>query len=140
MAVTALGHEAVKVDSGREAIQLAETEDFDVILLDIVMPEMDGFEILGRLKENERLQHIPVIVISVLEDEKENVARAIELCAEDFLPKDFDRVVFKARVNSALEKKRNHDANRRYLQEVGVITHAAEILENGPVNPERLGF
>lgn len=140
MAVAALGHEAVKVDNGREAIQLTETEDFDAILLDIVMPEMDGFEVLRWLKENERLQHIPVIVISALEDEKENVARAIELGAEDFLPKDFDRVVFEARVNCALQKKRNLDANRRYLQEVGVITHAAEILENGPVNPERLGL
>ena len=139
MAVNSLGHDVVQVESGSEAIDLANTEDFDTILLDIIMPEMDGFEVLCKLKESEQ-QHIPVIVISSLEDEKENVARAIELGAEDFLPIDFNRVVFKARINSALEKKRNRDRNRQYMREVSVLTKAAEILESGPVNPSRLGL
>ena len=102
--------------------------------------ETDGFEVLKHLKDDPDLREIPTIVISSLEDEKENVAKAIELGAEDFLPKAFPPAVFRARVNSALEKKRLRDDELRIFRGVDVLTHAAKNLEGGPVNPKLLNL
>ena len=77
--------------------------EVDLALLDIVMPEMDGFEVLRRLHADEALRHVPVIVVSSLED-MSDVTRAIELGAVDFLPKNFDATLLKARIRACLEK------------------------------------
>ena len=83
-------------------------EPVDLVLLDIMMPELDGYEVLRRIKGDPELRHIPVIMISALDD-LESVVRCIELGAEDYLPKPFDPVLLKARVGACLEKKRWHD-------------------------------
>jgi DNA-binding response OmpR family regulator len=78
---------------------------FDLVLLDVVMPAMDGRQVLQKLKTDAAWKDVPVIMISGL-DEIESVVRCIELGAEDYLPKPFDPVLLHARVNACLEKKR----------------------------------
>jgi class 3 adenylate cyclase len=86
-------------------------------LLDIVMPELDGVSVLERLKGDPALQHVPVIVISAV-DEIDSVVRCIEMGAEDYLPKPFDPVLLRARINAALAKKRLHELERERVREV----------------------
>ena len=93
---------------GREALDLLRTRPFDLVLLDIMMPELNGYQVLAELKADERLRHIPVIMISAV-DELDSVIRCIELGAEDYLPKPFNPTLLRARVGACLEKKRLHD-------------------------------
>jgi two-component system, sensor histidine kinase and response regulator len=102
------GHEVHTASSGREALQLLGETPFEVVLLDIMMPDMDGYEVLGRIKDDRRLQHIPVIMISAI-DEVQSVVRCIEAGAEDYLAKPFDPTLLKARIGASLEKKRGRD-------------------------------
>ena len=102
-AVEALGHRTVRAVNGVEALATIAGGEVDLVLLDIVMPEMDGFEVLRRLHADEALRHVPVIVVSSLED-MSDVTRAIELGAVDFLPKNFDATLLKARIRACLEK------------------------------------
>jgi adenylate cyclase len=112
-----LDHEAVAAVDGRDALQRLAGEAVDLILLDIMMPDMDGFEVLRRLKLDARLRHVPVIMISALDD-LDSVVRCVELGAEDHLPKPFDPVLLKARVGACLEKKRRHDQEVAYLSRI----------------------
>jgi two-component system sensor histidine kinase/response regulator len=102
------GHSVVTAQDGQEAIDTARTLAFDLILLDIMMPQMDGYTALKHLKSDEILRHVPVIMISALVD-IDSVVRCIEMGAEDYLPKPFDPVLLRARVGACLEKKRAHD-------------------------------
>jgi two-component system sensor histidine kinase/response regulator len=102
------GHVVVTAISGEDALQLAHEHPFDLVLLDIMMPDMDGYEVLGRLKADERLRHIPVIMISAL-NEVQSVVRCIEAGAEDYLAKPFNPTLLKARIGACLEKKRGQD-------------------------------
>jgi two-component system, sensor histidine kinase and response regulator len=102
------GHTVRAVSSGREALQLMREVAFDLVLLDIMMPDMDGYEVLGHIKADERLHHIPVIMISALH-EVESVVRCIEAGAEDYLAKPFNPTLLKARIGACLEKKRGRD-------------------------------
>ena len=90
---------------GSEALDRVATEDFDLVLLDVMMPVMDGFEVLARMKADRRMRSIPVLVISAL-DEIDSVVRAIEMGAEDYLVKPFDPVLLRTRIGALLEKKR----------------------------------
>lgn len=101
-------------ESGEQALEIVQTVPLDVILLDIMMPGMDGREVLRHLKENERTRHIPVIMISAL-DELESVIYCIENGAEDFLPKPFNPTFLRARIGASLEKKYFRDQEQRYL-------------------------
>lgn len=139
-AVAALGYAAEAVGSGAEALKLLGGAAFDVVLLDIVMPEMDGFEVLGALKASARTRDLPVIVISALDEEMSSVVKAIELGAEDFLPKDFEVALLRARLSTSVEKKRLRDNEKEYLREVTKLTRAASTLELGKFNPEKLGI
>ena len=112
-----LEHEAVTAIHGRDALDRLATETVDLILLDIMMPEMDGFAVLRRLKEDARLRHIPVIMISALDD-IDSVVHCIELGADDHLPKPFDPVLLKARIGACLEKKRWRDQEVAYLARI----------------------
>ncbi|TPI70007.1 response regulator [Mesorhizobium sp. B3-1-3] len=138
--VEALGHEAEAVESGRAALDLLATDNFDLILLDIMMPVMDGFEVLKSLKASSRTRDVPIIVISALDDEMSSVVKAIELGAEDFLPKDFELALLKARVSTCIEKKRLRDIEKEYLRQVAKLTKAAATLESGRFNPSKLGI
>ncbi len=139
-AVTSLGHAAEAVASGAEALERIAKTVFDLILLDIVMPEMDGFEVLRALKSSAHTRDLPVIVISALDEEMPSVVRAIELGAEDFLPKDFELSLLKARLSTCIEKKRLRDNEKEYLRQVAKLTRAATTLEMGRFNPEKLGI
>jgi len=105
------GYRAAAAESGAEALALLESRTFDLILLDIIMPEMSGFQILERLKAAEAWRDIPVIMISSLE-EIDSVARSLEFGADDYLTKPFNSVLLRARIRSSLEKKRLHDLER----------------------------
>ena len=105
MSVKRLGYESALAENGREALDILRKDTFDLVLLDIVMPEMDGYEVLAVLKTDPELRDIPVVVISTLED-SDDVVKAIELGAEDHLPKTFDPILLKARISACLEKKR----------------------------------
>ena len=102
------GYTTATAENGREALERLRADNFDLVLLDIMMPEMDGYEVLQRLKADEALRHIPVIMISAL-SELESVVRCIELGAEDYLPKPFNPTLLKARIGACLEKKRARD-------------------------------
>ncbi|MBT3658619.1 MAG: response regulator [Rhodospirillaceae bacterium] len=86
---------------GREALALADSEPFDVILLDLMMPDLNGFEVLARLKADARTENIPVIMISAY-DEQSKATQCIEIGAEDYLSKPFNAVLLAARINPAL--------------------------------------
>src|SRR5712691_4272894 len=113
---------------GNEALRHLGEGAFDLVLLDVMMPEMNGYELLERIRADERLRHIPVIMISAL-DQLESVVRCIELGAEDYLPKPFNPVLLRARVGACLEKKRLRDQEIRYLGDVARVTSAAAAVE-----------
>ena len=102
------GHTVAEAESGRQALDMLRAEPFDLVLLDILMPEMDGYEVLRQMKSDSTLRDVPVIVISA-QDELESMVRGIELGAEDYLPKSFDPVLLRARLEACLEKKRLRD-------------------------------
>jgi len=112
-----LDHETVAAINGRDALDRLAGDAVDLILLDIMMPEMDGFEVLRRLKADARLRHVPVIMISALDD-IDSVVRCVALGAEDYLPKPFDPVLLKARLGACLEKKRWRDQEVAYLARI----------------------
>jgi len=102
------GHLVRTAANGRDALQLMRETAFDLVLLDIMMPDMDGYEVLGHIKADDLLQHIPVIMISALH-EVQSVVRCIEAGAEDYLAKPFNPTLLKARIGACLEKKRGRD-------------------------------
>ena len=140
LAMRALGHEATVAHDGIAALEVLREHPVDVILLDIVMPRMDGYEVLGELKADPDLRDIPVIVISSLEDEIESVARAIELGAIDFLPKQFVPSILKARLDASLARKRFRDRELAYFRDVEQLTKAAEVIEAGAFKPSELAL
>jgi adenylate cyclase len=111
------GHTVRAAVNGLEALELFAEESADLVLLDIVMPELDGVSVLQRLKETPGTQHVPVIMISAVE-EIESVVRCIEGGADDYLPKPFNAVILRARINAGLTKKRLHDIERAHVREV----------------------
>jgi DNA-binding response OmpR family regulator len=131
------GYDVCIADSGHKALTLLNTQEVDLILLDVMMPEMDGCEVLLKLKEDGRWRDLPVIMISAL-DEIESVVRCIERGAEDYLPKPFDPVLLRARIGACLEKKRLRDQEVLYLRDVGHVTHAAAAVEAGQFAAETL--
>ena len=139
-AIKKLGHEAICKLDGPSALEVLSKGTIDIVLLDIVMPGMSGFEVLQTMKSSVRLRDIPVIVISSLDDDMDSVVRGIELGAEDFLPKDFDPILLKARVGAGIEKKRLRDLELEYLRQVDRLTKAAAVLEAGNFNPSKLGI
>lgn len=102
----AMGHEPIFVENGRQALErVRDDERLDAVLLDIRMPEMDGFEVLERLRAGGHLRHTPVIVVTGLQEERDAV-RCIEIGAEDFLSRPIRPALLAARLNASLEKKR----------------------------------
>ena len=102
------GYAVANAANGQSALEMLVASPYDMVLLDIMMPELDGYEVLRRMKANERLEHIPVIMISAL-GEMDSVARCIEMGADDYLSKPFNPVLLRARVGASLEKKRGRD-------------------------------
>jgi adenylate cyclase len=119
------GHQVVTAKDGREGLDMARAEAFDVILLDVLMPELDGYEVLEQLKKDPALRHIPVVMITGLDD-IESAVRCIELGADDYLPKPIDPVVLGARINAGLTKKRLHDLEMQHVEEVDRLNRRLE--------------
>ena len=131
------GHRVTAVEDGGSALEALRDGRFDVVLLDVLMPELDGWETLAQIERNEKLRHVPVIMVSALED-IESVVRCIELGAADYLPKPFDPVLLRARINGCLTKKRLHDLELEYIEQVGHVVDAATAVENGSFTAESL--
>lgn len=139
-ALSADGHMPVTAENGLEALEVLRSEDessVDVVLLDLEMPELDGYETLTRIKADDRLRHVPVIVISSV-DELDSVVRCIENGAADYLPKPFDAALLRARLNASLAEKRLRDLQLEYLEQVGRVVDAAAAVEADDFDPGRL--
>ena len=111
------GYSIYTAENGREALELVGMQDFDLVLLDIMMPEIDGFEVLRNLKSDEALRDIPVIMISAL-DEIDSAVRCIEMGAEDYLSKPFDPVLLKARIGANLRIRRMRDREHAIAEQL----------------------
>jgi len=116
--------------NGREALDLLQSTPFDLVLLDIMMPDMNGYEVLERMKAGAGLRDIPVIMISAL-SEIDSVIRCIELGAEDYLPKPFNPTLLRARISATLEKKALRDEVRASLARLEEELDAARKLQLG---------
>ena len=102
--LTHQGHRVAEAADGHEAMRLLEERVFDVLLLDILMPGLNGFEVLQRLREGDRLRRTSVIVVSAL-DEVHGLVRCLEAGADDYMTKPVDKVLLRARINSCLMKR-----------------------------------
>lgn len=121
------GHRVIAAESGAAALALSARHPFDLVLLDLMMPGMSGLEVLTRLKASEEVRHIPVIMISSL-DEIDSTVRCIEAGAEDYLTKPFNPVLLRARVDASLEKKRLRDREQAILEELRSEKERSEAL------------
>jgi CheY-like chemotaxis protein len=131
------GHTVVVAEDGRQALEMISAQSFDLVLLDIMMPEMNGYQVLQRLKSDGTWRDIPVIMISALED-IDSVVRCIEMGAEDYLPKPFDPVLLRARTDASLEKKWLRDQEVEYLRNVALVTDAAAAVQAEAFDPDDL--
>ncbi len=122
----AQGYASGVASNGREALKALKTGEYDVVLLDLVMPVLDGFEVLRTMKEDGRLRSLPVIVVSALE-EMENVVRCIEMGATDYLPKPFDPVLLRARLKSSLAAKRLNDIVAAHVVEIEALAEQLKV-------------
>jgi serine phosphatase RsbU (regulator of sigma subunit) len=109
------GHTVSVAENGRQALEKIAAEELDLVMLDIMMPELDGYQVLEKLRTDGTLERLPVIMISAV-TEIESVVRCIEMGATDYLPKPFNTVLLKARVGATLEKKRLRDKERLWAK------------------------
>lgn len=124
------GYLVETAEDGRRALALLRDRKYDVVLLDLMMPEMDGYEVLERMKSDNELRPIPVIVISAVDD-MESVIRCIEMGATDYLPKPFDPVLLRARVNASMASKRLHDLEQAYLRRLQAVSARLQAIFEG---------
>ncbi len=135
--LTREGYAVDSVANGEEAVRRVAQGMFDLVLLDVLMPGMDGFAVLEQIKGSAATRSIPVIMISALDD-LSSVVRCIEHGAEDYLAKPFDPVLLRARIGASLEKKRWHDREADYLRQVTRVIEAAGAVEHGTYRPGTL--
>jgi len=124
------GHIVTTAGDGLEALSLMQADAFDVVLLDIVMPEMDGYQVLERMSCDGTLRDIPVIVISAVDD-IDSIVRCIEMGAVDYLPKPFNPTVLKARLQTSLQRKKLRDLERSYLQQEIMLRQNEKLITLG---------
>ena len=111
------GFQVDVAESGQQALDMLAAQDYELVLLDIIMPGLNGYQVLAQLKADEVLQHIPVIMISAL-DEIDSVVRCIEMGAQDYLQKPFNPIILKAKITASLERKRLRDRERAFLKQL----------------------
>ncbi len=128
-----LGHTTILAKNGHEGLTQMRANTVDLVLLDIVMPKMDGYEVLEAMKDNDVLRHIPVIMITAI-DEIESVVRCIERGADDYLVKPFNSTLLKARISACLEKKHLYDQGKHYqnIIEKHNLDLEAQVLQKDP--------
>ncbi len=123
------GHQVAVASNGRRALEMLREQPFDLLLLDVMMPQMNGFEVLRHLKGDPDLRHVPVIMISALE-EMDSVVGCIEAGAEDYLPKPCNPVLLHARIGAGLAKKRLHDLEREHAKRLQAQWESSKRLED----------
>ncbi|HXV28759.1 MAG TPA: adenylate/guanylate cyclase domain-containing protein, partial [Sinorhizobium sp.] len=121
------GHTVLQAEDGAIALALVDNENVDLVLLDLMMPGISGYDVLTSLKRNPRLQEIPVIMISAL-SELDSIVRCIEAGADDYLAKPFDPTLLRARVGSSLEKKHLRDRERKMVEALRAEKERSEHL------------
>jgi class 3 adenylate cyclase len=126
----AQGHKVETADNGKQALEKLRSDSFDLVLLDIEMPEMDGYQVLEICLQDTELRDIPIIMTSSL-DEIDSVVKCIELGAEDYLNKPVNPILLRARVNASLEKKRLRDEQRKLFRTFATREVADELLRTG---------
>jgi adenylate cyclase len=124
------GHTVVFAEHGGEALELLRRQRFDLMLLDVLMPELDGYGVLQELQHDPHLRDIPVIVTSAL-DELDSVVKCLEMGAEDYLTKPVNPVLLNARINASLEKKRLRDQQRELISKFATKEVAEDLLTSG---------
>jgi class 3 adenylate cyclase len=115
--LTRLGYEVVQAESGSQGLERLKAKPVDLVLLDLLMPGMNGYQVLEQMRADAALRDIPVIVLSAL-DMMESVVKCVEMGAQDYLPKPFDPVLLRARIGACLEKKRLRDREVMYLRQI----------------------
>ena len=123
-----LGHKTQVANDGELALEAIQNTQFDLVLLDIMMPNLNGYDTLERIKSNMETQHLPVIMISAVDD-LESVVRCIEMGAEDYLFKPFNPVLLKARVGASLEKNRLQSASNSGTVDISKIQTVATSIQ-----------
>jgi len=124
------GHLVETAENGKEGLEKIRTGAFDLILLDIEMPEMDGFQVLEACLKDVELRQLPIIMTSAM-DELDAVVKCVELGAEDYLTKPINSILLRARVNASLEKKRLRDEQRKLFRTFATKEVAEELLRTG---------
>jgi signal transduction histidine kinase len=134
--IITMGHEPLLAENGEAALKRLETDEPDLVLLDIMMPGIDGYQVLERMKQDDHWRNIPVIMITAV-DEMDSAARCIQQGADDYLTKPFDPILLKARIVSSLGKKRAHDREQDLFsklegsyEELKAIEQARDSLAN----------
>ena len=132
-------YDVMAAEDGLQALEIVGQQAFDLILLDIMMPNISGYDVLAQLKQNPATQHIPVIMISAIDD-IDSVVKCIEMGAEDYLFKPFNPTLLKARVSACLQRSRNHD--NQYSAQMNILLHDAtgglgSLEAAGPLNGEQ---
>ncbi len=122
-----IGYEAREAADGHEALKMLKADPVDLVLLDINMPGMSGDEVLRELKRTEKLRHIPIVIISTV-DEIAMIADCIELGADDYLTKPFNKTILRARIGACIEKKRLYDREISYRQQIETDRRKIESL------------
>ncbi|MDQ3168851.1 MAG: protein kinase [Acidobacteriota bacterium] len=131
------GYAAIEATSGEEALAIVARQPVDLVLLDMLMPGLDGHAVLERLKADPGTRDIPVIMVSAL-DSLQEIAKCIRAGAEDYLPKPFDPIILKARIAGSLARKRWRDQEQEVVRAIGVVTTAASAVEEGTYQPGQL--
>ena len=124
------GHKVETAENGKQALEKLRTDSFDLVLLDIEMPEMNGYQVLETCLQDPDLRDIPIIMTSSL-DEIDSVVKCVELGAEDYLNKPVNPILLRARVNASLEKKRLRDEQRKLFRTFATKEVADELLKTG---------
>ncbi|MFN2106188.1 MAG: sensor histidine kinase [Candidatus Promineifilaceae bacterium] len=127
------GHTVETAENGQEALEMMRDKPFDVLLLDILMPVMDGYQVLEKMKDDATLRYVPVIVISSL-DEINSAVRCIEMGAEDYLTKPFNPVILKARLDASLRRKRLRDLEQAFVQQEATLRQNEKLATLGKLS------
>jgi adenylate cyclase len=124
------GHHIEMAENGRQALEMLHAMPFDLVLLDIEMPEMNGYQVLEKATTDLQLRDIPIIITSAL-DEIDSVVKCIEMGAEDYLTKPVNPVLLKARIGASLEKKRLRDQQRELIKKFATSEVATDLETSG---------
>ncbi len=121
------GHRVSEAENGLEGLSMLKNGKFDLVLLDVLMPVMNGFETLQQIKDDPKLKHLPIIMISAM-DEVDSAVSCIEAGAEDYLPKPFNPILLKARISACLEKKYLRDSEMEHMAQLRVEREKSDRL------------